>query len=324
MKKISLLSFVFVLMLVSLTGCHSASAKEPSNDQVVIFSNADDEAIEILKEQLDSHGYEGQYVIQVIGTGELAGRIQAEGTQSQADIVTLSTFHIASSKDVFAPFKTKDGLNTGTENYQSPILGLEASLFINTQVMEQANLPMPKSLKDLANPVYEGYISLGDLNSSSTGWLFVQALMDNYEVSEVQEILAGVIANAGPHLETSGSAPIVKTRSGEVAIGFGLRQQGLSAQSEGLPVEVINVSEGNYILTESVALLNKETINPKAIEIVEFIANNTREALMSVYPTPLYEDERASQEDLDRVKFYSESLTRELLDQHIVIFNSAK
>ena len=77
---------------------------------------------------------------------------------------------------------------------------------------------MPKSLKDLADPVYEGQISVTDIKSSSTAWLLIQAIVSEYGEDGAKEVLSGIYKNAGPHIEDSGSGPIKKVRSGEVAI----------------------------------------------------------------------------------------------------------
>ena len=73
---------------MGLTGCGSGS----SDDQVIIYSNADEEAITAMENALDSNGYEGQYVFQTFGTSELGGKLLAEGTDIEADMVTMSTF----------------------------------------------------------------------------------------------------------------------------------------------------------------------------------------------------------------------------------------
>ena len=39
-------------------------------DQVIIYSNADDEAVAAMKDALDENGYEGQYTFQSFGTSE--------------------------------------------------------------------------------------------------------------------------------------------------------------------------------------------------------------------------------------------------------------
>ena len=37
----------------------------------------------------------------------------------------------------------------------------------------------PTSLKDLADPVYKGFVSVTDIASSSTAWLLIQALVSD-------------------------------------------------------------------------------------------------------------------------------------------------
>ena len=50
---------------------------------------------------------------------------------------------------------------------------------------------------------------------------------------------------------------------GEVAIGFGLRHQAVADKADGLPIDYVDPTEGNFSLTESVAVLDKgEDTNP--------------------------------------------------------------
>ena len=43
-------------------------------------------------------------------------------------------------------------------------------------------------------------------------------------------VLREIIANSGPHVESSGSGPIKKVQAGEVGAGFGLRYQAVMAK----------------------------------------------------------------------------------------------
>ena len=172
------------------------------------------------------------------------------------------------------------------------ITAQEGTLIVNTEQMEAENLDMPKSIKDLANPEYKGKIAVTDITSSSTAWLLIQGLISEYGEEEAKEILTDIYANAGDHLEESGSGPLKLVRAGEVAIGFGLRQQAVADKEKGLPVDYIDPEEGNFTLTESVAVVNKsEEKNAKAMEMAECIIKNGREELLKSYPIPLYEGE---------------------------------
>ena len=206
------------------------------------------------------------------------------------------------------------------------ITAQEGTLIVNTEQMEAENLDMPKSIKDLANPEYKGKIAVTDITSSSTAWLLIQGLISEYGEEEAKEILTDIYANAGDHLVESGSGPLKLVRAGEVAIGFGLRQQAVADKEKGLPVDYIDPEEGNFTLTESVAVVNKsEEKNAKAMEMAECIIKNGREELLKSYPIPLYEGESVPEtEKSGNPKTFPEKLTVDLLKKHQELSESCK
>lgn len=63
-----------------------------------------------MENALDSNGYEGQYIFQTYGTSELGGKLMAEGTDLEADLVTMSTFYLQSAQtenNMFLPRNLK-------------------------------------------------------------------------------------------------------------------------------------------------------------------------------------------------------------------------
>lgn len=208
----------------------------------------------------------------------------------------------------------------------APITAQEGTLIVNTEQMEAENLDMPKAIKDLANPEYKGKIAVTDITSSSTAWLLIQGLISEYGEEEAKEILTDIYANAGDHLEESGSGPLKLVRAGEVAIGFGLRQQAVADKEKGLPVDYIDPEEGNFTLTESVVVVNKsEEKNAKAMEMAECIIKNGREELLKSYPIPLYEGESVPEtEKSGNPKTFPEKLTVDLLKKHQELSESCK
>lgn len=298
-----------------------------SKDQVIIYSNADDEAVAAMKDALDENGYEGQYIFQSFGTSELGGKLLAEGTDIEADLVTMSSFYLDSAQeqnDMFADLTFEADTLTETPAYYKPITSQEGAVIVNTQAMEEAGLPMPRSIKDLADPIYEGEVSVTDIKSSSTGWLMIQAVVSAYGEDGAKEILTGIYKNAGPHMEDSGSGPIKKVRSGEVAIGFGLRHQAVEDKAEGMPIDYVDPIEGNFSLTESVAVIDKgESSNPKAMEMAECIIRHARAEIQKTYPNPLYVGETADPIYQSAYpKTFEEPLTAELLERHQALSES--
>ena len=185
-------------------------------------------------------------------------------------------------------------------------------------MLAENNLAAPTSVKDLANPKYAGYISVVDIQGSSTAWRMIQSLISKYGEDGTKEILTDIYENAGAHIEQSGSGPIKKVRAGEVAIGFGLRHQAVADKANGLPVDFVDPTEGNFTLTESLAVVDKgDDTNPLAMEMVQCIIENGRTNLMTYYPVPLYEGETADSNAISaNSKNFPEALTVELLEKH--------
>ena len=319
MKKIAalLLATAVGASILGMLGCGAGK----SDDQVIIYSNADDEAIEAMKETLDENGYKDRYVFQTFGTSELGGKIMAEGTNLEADLVTMSTFYVDSAQkqnNMFQDLKFAVNTLDKTPSYCAPITAQEGTIIVNTEVMKENDLPMPESLKDLANPEYKGMISVTDIKASSTAWLLMQGLVTEYGEDGAKEVLKGIYENAGDHIEDSGSAPLKKVRAGEVAIGFGLRQQAVADKEDGLPIDYIDPKEGNFSLTESVAVIDKgDETKTAAMEMAQCIIEKGREKLQSYYPLALYEGEKTDAKNLSaNPKVFSEPLTIDLLKKH--------
>lgn len=326
-KKLGKIIVSITLLAASFmfTGCSSKKADE----QVVIYTNADDEAVVAMQNALDNNGYKDKYILQSFGTSELGGKLLAEGDNIEADLVTMSSFYLDSAqanKNMFLDLDFETGALEEYPSYYTPITAQEGALIYNTEVVKENNLPLPESIADLANPVYKGFISVTDIQSSSTAWLLIQALISEYGEDGAKEYLTAIYDNAGAHLESSGSGPIKKVRSGEVAIGFGLRHQAVADKEEGLPIDYIDPTEGNFSLTESVAVVDKkDKTNKLAMKMAECIIKNGRQDLLNTYPIALYEGEETnSTSKSNNFKVFGEALTVDLLEKHQELSESCK
>ena len=308
---------------VSALACALAFASAAfAEGEVVIYTNSDEEAQVAMREALDANGFEGKYLLQSFGTSELGGRLMAEGKNIEADIITLSTYYLDSvqAKDkIFADLTfDHEAIDGNTVSFYAPILGNTGAMFINTEVLADDGLEAPKSLKDLADPKYEGHISVPDITGSSTSWLMTQALIDAYGEAEGVKLVQAIEKNAGDHLEMSGSAPLKKIRAGEVAVGFGLRHQAVADKKQGLPIDYIDPTEGNFTLTEALAVVDKgDKTNPEAMKVAECIIKNARAKLIQYYPVALYKVETVADElKPAHSKAFKEKLSVELLQKH--------
>ena len=111
-----------------------------------------------------------------------------------------------------------------------------------------------------------------------------------------------------------------------MALGFGLRAQAVADKQEGLPIDYIDPTEGNFTLTESVAVTDKGDANKEAaMEMAQCIVEKARPGLLDIYPVALYEGETVDDANkLGNPKVYKEKLTVDLLEQHQALSESCK
>ena len=164
-KKVIALGLSAALCLSTLAACGAGSGASDS-EQVVIYSNADEEAVAAMQNALDNNGYKGQYIFQTYGTSELGGKLMAEGTNLEADLVTMSIFYLQSAQDqnqMFLPLTFEVNTLPEVPDYTAPITSQEGAIILNTELMQSEGLPTPTSLKDLTDPVYAGQVAVTDI-----------------------------------------------------------------------------------------------------------------------------------------------------------------
>lgn len=322
-----------VSLLAGCGGSSSSSDKSSggnSSDKVVIYSNADDEAIDVIKKTLDGNDFKGKYTIKTFGTSELGGKLMAQGKNIDCDMLTMSSFYVDSAQDKYKMFADLDVKEEPAKEYGSyyrPILANQGALFYNTEEVKKDGLDVPRSIKDLTKSEYKDKISVTDITGSSTAWLMIQALISEYGEKETKSILKGIYANAGDNLESSGSGPIKKVLAGEAAVGFGLRHQAIKDKANGDPIDYVDPSEGDYTLTEGLAIVDHGDKDKQKLaqEMAECIIEKGRSGLQEYYPIALYKGEKTAKEHAaSNSKEFKEPLTVDLLQKHTELSESCK
>lgn len=148
LTKVLAAGLLIAVTALTAAGCGNASA----DNSVVIYSNADDEALTAMENALNAGGYEGQYIIQSFATSELGGRMMAEGSKIEADLVTMSTYYLDTAQKESGMFSDLSfdhaTLSGDCPSYSSPITAQEGAVMVNTEVMREQGLSAPASIKD--------------------------------------------------------------------------------------------------------------------------------------------------------------------------------
>lgn len=320
MKRYATLVMSAALALASLTGCSVKSTKTDEAAQGASSAAAETESTgtdgELVKategsltvytafedDQIDKYiaSFKELYPnidVDVIreSTGTLVAKVIAEKDNPVADVIwgtsasvllQLEPYGIIKGyrpegTDLLDPkfydSKDEEPLWTGCDVYETAFL-------VNTQVCEEAGVPVPQSFADLIDPCYKGMIVMPDPTSSGTGMLTVNGIlqiMGEEKGWEYMEALNKNIAN----YTTSGSKPAKMAAAGECGIGISFGYRCATLLAEGYPVEVVFPTEGCGWDVEANCLIAKDTINPAAYTFLDWaISDVAMEEYATEYP----------------------------------------
>lgn len=111
-------------VLLCLGGCNQSP-------EVVIYSNADEESRLAMQDALDRAGFSGQYIFSSFSTSELGGKIMAEGSNIEADVITASTYYLESAQQahrMFAPLSFTFHALEKTPGFCAPLTAQEGAI----------------------------------------------------------------------------------------------------------------------------------------------------------------------------------------------------
>jgi iron(III) transport system substrate-binding protein len=268
MKGKGMFFIVCVVMGLVLSGV--AVAK----DKVVVYTSLEtDETVkylEVARRDLPDLDID----IIRLSTGELGARMLAEKDNPQADCIwgwAVTNMEQFIPAGMVVPYKPKgverlDKRFVHSKDFYTGIDMYIAAFCVNTKVMKEKGLPMPKGWNDLLDPKFKGLIAMPNPVASGTGFLQIASILQMYGAKEGKEdgweFLKKLDKNMGQYIK-SGSRPAKMTAQGEFAVGCSFDFVVGELKKQGAPVEFVFPVEGAGYEVEANALL-KGAKNPKS------------------------------------------------------------
>jgi iron(III) transport system substrate-binding protein len=207
-----------------------------------------------------------------LSTGELGARMLAEKDNPQADCIwgwAVTNMEQFIPQGMIEPYKP-NGVEKLDQRFVDPkynYVGIDmyiAAFCVNTKILKEKGLPMPKGWNDLLNPGFKGLIAMPNPVASGTGFLQVASILQMYGAKEGKEdgweFLKKLDKNIGQYIK-SGSRPAKMTAQGEFAVGCSFDFVVGELKKQGFPVEFVFPVEGAGYEVEANALL-KGAKNP--------------------------------------------------------------
>lgn len=206
-----------------------------------------------------------------LSTGNLAARLIAEAANPQADMIwgqgitaTMDP-QILDQLEPYAPRNVAilDARYRDPQDRWFAPTGYMGTFCVNTERLKAKGLPMPKSWKDLENPAFKDEVLMPDPNSSGTGYLHVNALLQTLGDDEGWAQLERVDSNIAQYT-SSGSKPCKSVRAGEYTVGISLAITAVQSVEAGYPLVAVFPEERTGYELEAAGMMkasdNKEDV----------------------------------------------------------------
>ncbi|GAA6203018.1 ABC transporter substrate-binding protein [Aquicoccus sp. SU-CL01552] len=232
-------------------------------DELTVYTALEEEEIAAYVDAAQKAMPDTEINVLRLSTGKLGARLLAEAGNPQADVIwgwavsammdpqileMLEPYSAARVDILPATFRDEGG------KWFAPI-GYMGAFCVNTARLEEKGLPMPTSWKDLENPAFQGEVLMPDPNSSGTGYLHVNAVLQSMGEEAGWAQLEAVDPNMAQYT-SSGSKPCKSARVGEYTVGISLAFTAMQSVAEGYPLAMVFPEGGVGYELEASALMS--------------------------------------------------------------------
>lgn len=284
-----------VLMILTCIPYIQQQAYADSN-RVLIYSSAEEYRNAHFQKRLNEQFPEYEIIIEYMPSGNQAAKIQAEGLETEADII----------------FDVDYGYMSLLEPYLADLSGYDQSVFVddmkvescrylpqtrnggaivvNLDILVAEGLSLPASYEDLTQTEWYGLISMPNPKSSGTGYMFLKSLVNAWGEDEAFDYFDALAENI-LQFTSSGSGPVNALVQGEVAVGLGMTAQAVTAINEGANLQILYFAEGSPSSKYGYGMIEGKQNRQCVKEVFDFFYTTLVEEDKALfYPEQIYQD----------------------------------
>ena len=223
--------------------------KKDDANRVVIYSSAEEYRNEYYQKRLEEEFPQYDIVIEYMPSGNQVAKIKAEGKDTEADILyDIDYGYVEEIESYLAELDGYDQ-NIYVDDAKTNGKYLSATrnggaIIVNLDVLKDKGLSEPTCYEDLLGEEWDGLVSMPNPKSSGTGYMFLKSLVNAWGEEEAFEYFDKLEKNI-LQFTSSGSGPVNALVQGEVAVGFGMTAQAVTAINEGANLKILYFEEGS-------------------------------------------------------------------------------
>ena len=271
-------------------GLFGGALAHPASAEEVVLYEALDFAGDVAKAFTAKTGIEVK-VVEPGGTGELLGKIAAEGSNPQFDLVWIDGSAVMErmlADKILQPvpdalFAKADFTEAGKRLVPASHAFLPTSVSTTAIAVNTKKVPadkMPKSLADLAGPDFAGFVAGKDPNLSGPSFQFVAGLFQVLGEDKGKAYLKQVLTDKKIAAFPSGGGLNKALLQGDAKAAFAQDSSAYAKIAKGEPLTVVYPSEGSVALPAGIGMGAKAPNPGAAAKFVEFLLSKDGQAAM--------------------------------------------
>jgi iron(III) transport system substrate-binding protein len=273
------------------------------------------------------------------GSGSTYAKILAEKDNPKGDVWyagTLDPHSQAGVNGLLEPYESAmlieidEPFKNPASSKQHHTAGVYAGVLgysVNTDLLKEKNLPMPRSWADLTKPEYKGLVQIASPQSSGTAYTTLATIVQLWGEEKAFEYLAKLHKNIGQYTK-SGSAPGKAAARGETMIGIGFLHDHALQKVNGFPLELIVPAEGTGYEIGGLSIIKGARNMENAKKFIDFMLTSEGQEVpqkVKMFQVPTNVNATIPKEairldqvkliDYDFVKYGSEEMRSHLIDR---------
>jgi iron(III) transport system substrate-binding protein len=265
-----------LLMLVvglAILGTPPAWAGE---NKVVVVCSPDPAWCEAVKREFGKTGTSMEFVR--LSSGAALARLRAEKASPSFDVWFGGSgdgYWVAQADgllDFYQPKAWKDlrpQLTKAVDGHYIPLYTGLHGFAVNEKILQEKNLPVPATWKELGDPKYKGLIATPNPNTSGTGYVMMTTIVQIYGEDAGFELLKAIHRNVAQYTRSGGDPSLLAGR-GEAPIGVSFANDVVERGRKGFPIRFVAPKDGTGFEIGGIALVKGAPNRAAGLKLIDW------------------------------------------------------
>ncbi|HEV8676584.1 MAG TPA: ABC transporter substrate-binding protein [Methylomirabilota bacterium] len=140
---------------------------------------------------------------------------------------------------------------------------------VNDKLLQEKQLPVPATWKELGDPKYKGLIAMPNPNTSGTGYVMMTTIVQIYGEEPGFELLKAIHKNVAQYTRSGGDPSLLAGR-GEVAVGVSFANDVVERARKAFPIRFVAPKDGTGYEIGALSLVKGAPNRANALRLIDW------------------------------------------------------